>query len=308
MKLKPLLKPLLFILKLALTGYILWLIFAQIALGEVLQSIVSLPVGLVILLGLLSVLRHLLQYQNWHYSLLLNPMFRDSKSNVVISYFAGLALRFLVPGGASSVGKVLFLDNSSRYASLSSFGAERGFMTWVTWVFALGAGLFFYSGNMLIWISIGFVIIALAPLWAYWLLGLFAKTRQIKPGYRLRAPRLTLLQVVSALIMYLQYWLILQQSGAISFGGTLTRMSLTNFSNSIPITFAGLGLRESFAIHFLADAGFTATQAVTTTLTVFVFQDVMPGIVGAVTLLVAKKKPRQIGSDGSIGSHHFSGI
>ncbi|MDZ4182757.1 MAG: lysylphosphatidylglycerol synthase domain-containing protein, partial [Candidatus Cloacimonadaceae bacterium] len=214
------------------------------------------------------------------------------RRDVMISYLIGLALRFLIPGGSASAGKVLFIDNSSHYASLFSFGAERAFMTWVTWTFAFAAGLFYFGSDVLIWILIGFILIALAPIWAYWLLNLSAKSRRWRESYRQSAPKLATLQLLSAFLMQLQYWLVLQQSGVISFGQSLTRMSLTNFSNSIPITFAGLGLRESFAIHFLADAGFTATQAVAATLTVFVFQDVLPGIVGAVTLLIAKKKPR----------------
>ncbi|MDZ4181734.1 MAG: hypothetical protein U1B83_02565, partial [Candidatus Cloacimonadaceae bacterium] len=63
MKLKPLLKPVLFALKLLLSGYILRVIFARIEITDVLQSIWNLPVGLILLLALLSGLRHLIQYQ-----------------------------------------------------------------------------------------------------------------------------------------------------------------------------------------------------------------------------------------------------
>jgi glycosyltransferase 2 family protein len=66
-------------------------------------------------------------------------------------------------------------------------------------------------------------------------------------------------------------------------------MSLTNISNSIPITISGLGLREGFAIHFLKDFGFGAEQAVAATLSVFLMHDVIPALVGAIVLLRARK-------------------
>ncbi|MDP2174022.1 MAG: lysylphosphatidylglycerol synthase domain-containing protein [Candidatus Cloacimonadaceae bacterium] len=289
-KLKPLLKPLFFALKLLLTGYILWRIFARIAFVDVLQSILELPTWLILFLILSSVLRHLIQYQNWRFSLQLNPFYRENKRDVLTSYLIGLPLRFLIPGGSASMGKVLFVDNSSRHASLFSFGAERAFQTWATWTFALAAGLFYFGGSALVWVLVGFAVIALAPLWAYGIFGLFEKSRVLMDGYRQKAPKIASLQLFGALIMHLQYWLILRQSGVIPLFQSLMRMSLTNFANSIPVTVAGLGLRESFAIHFLADAGFNPAQAVAATLTLFIFQDILPGIAGAFVLLSAKRK------------------
>jgi hypothetical protein len=66
-------------------------------------------------------------------------------------------------------------------------------------------------------------------------------------------------------------------------------MALTQFSNSIPITVAGLGLRESFAIHFLKTAGITAEQAVSATLSLFFIQDVLPALIGTWFLVRTKK-------------------
>jgi len=50
-----------------------------------------------------------------------------------------------------------------------------------------------------------------------------------------------------------------------------------------------LGLREGFAIHFLAGIGFSAEKAVSASLTLFFIQDVLPALIGIYYLIIGKK-------------------
>lgn len=282
-------KAVLYFLKLALSAYILWRIAGKIDFGSALQGMLSLPLGLVILLICLSAVRHIAQYHNWLFALSINPAFTKHKREVLQSYLIGLPLRFAVPGGHASIGKIFFISNSSRSASFWSTALERGFMTWGTWTFAALAAVIYYP-QIPLWLRVLAVFFCAAlPVILYKLLSIKANWRHLQTPYTKQAPRMMGMQISSNLITYLQYWLILSSVLNIGWWQSAIRMALTQFSNSIPITVAGLGLRESFAIHFLKTAGISAEQAVSATLSLFFIQDVLPALVGTWFLIKAKK-------------------
>ncbi|MDD4309934.1 MAG: lysylphosphatidylglycerol synthase domain-containing protein, partial [Candidatus Cloacimonetes bacterium] len=121
------------------------------------------------------------------------------------------------------------------------------------------------------------------------ILGMKQQWKAIQKPYLQQAPKMMSLQIANTLITYLQYWLILNLFIPITWLNACIRMGLTQFSNSIPITIAGLGLRESFAIHFLRSTGINAEQAVSATLSLFLIQDVLPALVGAYFLIRTKR-------------------
>ena len=286
---QPLIKTLLYILKLLITAFILWIVFKDINLRELLHSMLRLPVWMFLVLCAGSFLRHWAQLRNWRHALSLNPSYIMNDKDVLRSYLIGLPLRFAVPGGPASLGKVFWVDNSSHMASVLAFGIERGFLTWATWSFASGAALYYYTAIPL-WVRmIVFLLCLTAPFWGIPILKAWPKGRAALPAYQKLFPRMALLQVGAALIAYSQYWLILNTHLRISWPQSLKLMALTNFSNSIPITLAGLGLRESFAVHFLDSAGFSAAQAISTTLSLFVIQDIIPALIGLGVFLTRKK-------------------
>lgn len=286
---RPLIKNLVYLLKLLITGYILYRVFKNVQLGEIIGSMTSLPLGVVLAVLVGSALRHWIQYQNWSHALRLNPTYQIDRKEVLSSYLVGLPLRFAIPGGSASMGKIFWVQNSSRLASLLAFAAERGFLTWSTWVFASGAAMFHYQ-SISPWIRIPvFILCLVLPLLVYPILRLSSRGKDARPHYKKLAPRMAMLQITAGLITFTQYWLLLNQHLKISWPHSLRLMALTNFSNSIPITLAGLGLRESFAVHFLAKASFSASQAISTTLTLFVIQDMIPALIGLGVFFTRKK-------------------
>ena len=278
-----------YVFKLALSLLILILIFRRIDSARASELIVQMPAVLLMQVFLLSVLRHFVQLNNWRCSLHLNPLYVNKPRELLASYLIALPLRFLLPGGHASFGKIFYVSNSSRWASLISTTTERLFMTWSTWTFAAIAAFWHYPALNPDLRTALVIFCAFMPLYAALIIGCKAKWQQYHVAYVQQAPRMMLLQVANTLLMYLQYHLILNHLGSIALKETWIGMSLTNVSNSIPITISGLGLREGFAIHFLKDFNFSAEQAVAATLCVFLVHDVIPALVGAVVLLRAKK-------------------
>ncbi len=287
---KKTLQVLLNIAKIALTFYILWLIISQINWKEMQASLSALPYWVLALVVALSALRHLGQYFIWRWALQINPLYELDRREQLSSYLIGLPLRFVLPGGGASLGKVLFVRNSSRWASVLAFVWEKGFLTWGTWSFGFLAVLLFYP-DVHLWLRLAALAFCFtAPLWTYFLIGLRHRSRPLQRGFLRYAPRMSVTQLLISLLTLVQYWLILDKLLPVGFWDSLVRMSLTQFSNSIPITFAGLGLRESFAIHFLKDLGYSASQAVSATLIVFLIQDVLPALIGLEPLNKARQE------------------
>lgn len=285
---KAVLKKLGYALKLLLSIVITWLVFRKIKLEDVVEGIVSIPLWMAGLVLLISVLRHYLQYQNWWLALQMNPNFVARKRDIQNSYLIGNLLRFMLPGGHGTFGKVFFIENSSRTATIVAVTSERAAQTWAVFLFAaLGASYFYLDWALeLRLILLG--LIFLFP-WFLWLVVRKHKAlAEIKDGYRRDVPWMLTIQVCGALLTMLQYWLLLNNMRQISFPHTVFRMSLVQFSDTIPITISGLGLREGFAMHFLEDSGFSAKQAITATLGLFVFQDIFPAMVGLVVMILHK--------------------
>ncbi len=286
----PVIKLVLYLFKLGLSGIILWQIALRVDFSLAIKGISSLPIITIIMVVLITCLRHLAQYLNWYCALKINPDFKAAPGEVFSSYMIGLPLRFAVPGGHASLAKVLYISNSSRLASLWSTLLERGFMTWSSWCFAAAAA-FFYFTQFTPWLFIGiFMFCLLIPEFIKLGLGYKPEWQELRNSYNIYAPRMLILQVTNSLLTYLQYWLILNSLFSLSAWETWMRMALTQFSNTIPITIGGLGLREGFAMHFLKGAGISAEQAVSATLSLFIIQDIIPALAGTPFLLNARRK------------------
>jgi len=282
-------KSLSYIAKALFTLLLLYLIFRRIDLAAALQNAGRLSLVSVLSVLALSALRHFIQCNNWRCALHLNPGYIYDRRQVRDSYLLALPLRFLIPGGHAAFAKIFYLKNTSLLASFIATSAERLFMSWATWTFAAIAAFFFFPG-LNIYLRILFILIAaFLPLWTALLMRMKPSFRPHLPAYAAQAPKMMLLQIANTLLMFLQYYIILNQLGMISAIDTWLGMGLTNLSNSIPITISGLGLREGFAIHFLQAFDFSSEQAVAATLSLFIFHDLIPALIGAVVLFRTKR-------------------
>lgn len=278
-----------FLLKLGVTVLILYSIFSRYPISGVLKTIVKLPAWLLLFMAFTTIIKHFTQYRNWRLSLQLNPVYQRSRKNELSSYLIGIPLRFMIPGGAATYGKMFFVQNSSKMASAMSVTSEKFFMTWTSWLYASLAVFFYYP---LLPFALRILIIALCmmiPIGAYMLLGRFEKSKKIQPEYLKIAPMIMGNQILYVFITILQMWQILRIFEPIGFFPAAIRIALMNFANTIPITISGLGLREGFAIHFFKTAGINAEIAVSATLCLFIFHDLIPALIGSIVLLRTKK-------------------
>ncbi len=280
-----------FALKLLVTALILWGLFRRMDLGQVWQNLINQPPWLILAILGLAVLRHWGQYLAWQYSLQVNPLYTLKRKEVFESYMIGQALRFAVPGSWGILGKVAFVSNSSKGASVISCFLERIYVTWSIFVFASLALLYLPQGipGWIRWSLFAWLITL--PVWLYFLLYLNRRWNHLRPNYIRYAPRLTLLMVATTLLNLFQYWLMLHLTQAVSFWDVVKRMSLSHLSYSIPITVAGLGLKESFAISLLSKIGLQAESIASTTLAIFIINDVVPALIGA-GIFLKVREPR----------------
>ncbi|NLO43373.1 MAG: hypothetical protein GX106_00210 [Candidatus Cloacimonetes bacterium] len=286
-----------FFIKLLLTALMLWFVFRRLDPAAIKSSVESLPIVLIIGIILISVLRHYIQYLNWFCALKMNHGVKFKRKEVMASYLVAQPLRFAIPGGSASFAKIFYLENTSVFASFIATSTERLFLTWATWSFAAIAYLCLFTTHSLI-LRLGLVVLLVfIPLWTAFILAAIPKTKKYLSGYLIQAPMMMLLQIANTSLMYLQYYLLLNRFVRIDAIETWLGMSLTNISNSIPITISGLGLREGFAMHFLADYGFNAEQAVAVTLSLFVFHDVIFALIGAGVLIASPAKQKKLRKD-----------
>ncbi|MBM4403823.1 MAG: flippase-like domain-containing protein [Candidatus Cloacimonetes bacterium] len=290
MKMKRWLKVLMFLVKVAVSLVILILIFRRIDGRGVFATMLSTPIGILAVLIGLGGVKHGLHYLNWRYVLEFNPGYQVKGNEALISYLIGAALRFLIPGGHATYGKMFYLSNVSIRGSVMSVTFEKMFQTWTIWMMAGSAAL---TGlDLLPWWSVAVfcLLCAVFPLAMYYGLGISGKTALIKPAYARRVPLIISWQTLSLGIVFIQYWLLLNRFYPVSYLETGKVFSLVHFAHTIPISISGLGLRESFAIWLLRDSAFTATLVVSVTLTVFVVNEILPALIGAVLLMVHRTK------------------
>ncbi len=273
-----------------LTIGLLYLILRRIDLAILYETIISVSIVSIIFVLITAGIKTAFEIRNWYSYLTILPGNSPSLSEIIKSHLIGRALHFTIPGGYGVVGKILFLKNSKK-KSLLSVGIERFFQTWLIFLFASLAGFFYFENiNLFIRIAV-MLIVLLAPILAYYLKILFKNNELFFTNYLQKVPEIISIQILYMIITILQYYVILNQIGSLTLFQTFISVPLILFANTIPITYGGLGLREIFAISVLQRFSYEPAQAITTSLTIFFINTVLPSLVGAIMLMFHKKSP-----------------
>ncbi len=279
----------LFILKILITVIILVIIFRKLHLSDLYCNFIEIPLRIIVLLLLTTIIKLTTQYLNWKKYLKINPDFSGSNLDILKSYFIGDALRFILPGGYGTFGKIYFLNNKKVLTAIS-IGLEKFFQIWVNLLFASFAAIFFFESVSIYLKLILFLLILFLPLIIY-TISFFWRAKKIYFKQYLKIiPHVLFLQLLHNFLTIIQYYLILNIFISISFFKTLISVSLFMIANIIPITYSGLGLRETFAINILAKADAVPEVAVTSSLTIFFFNLVLPAFLGLYFILKSRKK------------------
>ncbi len=284
-------KRIIFILKLLLSLIIFYLILRDINIHLLVENFNKLSIGVILLLIIATILKKILQMWNWQRFLIIDPEYKPTRQRVISTFFIGEALRFLLPGGYGIVGKIYFIDNSKRNSFLS-IGLEKFFQIWTSLALACIAG-FFYFENIALWIRISLNIVVLLLPFFLVLIRHFVKHESIQSytkQYIRYAPTIIIRSFIMMFITAIQYYLIIGFFGNVGFSSILLVVPLILSANLLPITYGGLGLRESFAISILDKYGIVPEAAITCSLTIFVLSSILPALIGLVYIIKSRNR------------------
>ncbi len=280
-----------YFVKIIITSIILYFIFRKINFHQLYLSFKELKLSCIYLIVFTAGIKILIEYINWGHYLKINPDYKPKKSEIFSSHMIGHALRFLIPGGHAVIGKMYFVENEKKLSFLS-LGIEKFFQIWINLLFASFAAIFYFRNKFIIPTILAFVFIIFLPFIIYLLKHLDRKknlTIYFKEYWKI-IPRIFVMQIVYMFLTIFQYFILLNNFVSFHFFSAVVSIPLILFSNLIPITYAGLGLREKFAIEILAKYNISSETAVATSLTIFIFNVLIPALIGLFFMIKRKRK------------------
>ncbi len=280
-------KKLIFFLKIIISIAILAYIYSKVDFNIFVDNIKHLSFTTIVILLISSLLKHVTQCSNWYNALTINPNYKPKLLEILKTYFIGLSLRFVVPGGHATYGKMYFIDNSKK-ATFVSVLIEKFFQTWGNLFYAsIATMLYFTELAFSLRLSL-LIFVTLSPLILLIVVYLIPKYRKHTKQLKNIFPKIILSQLFFIPLTMIQYWLILSTFTDVSILHSCISTALILSANVIPITYSGLGLREYFAINVLSKYNVSETSAVTTALIIFIINTMIPAVLGAI--LIASHK------------------
>lgn len=276
--------------KLCISVGILYLVFSRIDLpriGEVLLNTGWRRLGLIAIAGLGIWCVEYLRFV----AALLPIIDRDKEMPLWRVFFSGYALRFVIPGGHGELGKMLFIGG--RYLQrVLAYIIDKGSLA-VTVLFAglISAWKIYPQYRSHYWI-----ILLVIPLLVL-LIGVFYRKLHSKISgiveypYKAILPVTIPLSLLHVLLMVLQYWLILRNFD-VSFWTLFGTVSIIMIALMLPISLAGLGVREWISLQVLVQFNVTREAALLAPLLVFFWNVLLPALIGIGTMLLFKMKLR----------------
>ena len=280
-----------YLIKIIITSIILYFIFRKINFHQLYISFTELKLSYILLIVFTAGLKILIEIVNWGSYLKINPEYSPKQYEIFKSHMIGHALRFLLPGGSAVVGKMYFVENEKKMSFLS-VGIEKFFQMWINLLFASFAAIFYFRHKFILPSILAFIFIFFFPFIIYLFKHLDRKknlTKYFKQYWKI-IPRIIVMQIIYMFLTIFQYFIILNNFLSFHFFSAVVSIPLILFSNLIPITYAGLGLREKFAIEVLAKYNISPETAITASLTVFIFNVLIPSLIGLYFIIKRKKK------------------
>ena len=277
-------------LKIVITILILFFISKKINIHQLQKSFSEIALLTIVIIILTTLIKLFIQYNNWEKYLKLNSDYIPQKYEVLKSFFIGMSFHFFLPAGLGLFGKMYFVNNTKR-ATTVSVGVERIFVTWKNLFFASFAAIFFFQSINIFLKIIIFVFVTSLPFLLY-LFNYLTKNQKIKSyfdNYLKIVPRIIIMQIIFVFISFYQYFLILKTFSSMKFFDVVISVPIVHFSHIIPISFSGFGLREMFAMNVFSKYNISTEAAITTTLTIFIINSVLPALVGLYFLIKSKQ-------------------
>ena len=217
--------------------------------------------------------------------LTLKPVAQSVKRSLLIKvFFTGYAMRFILPGGYGEIGKMLFVPGSNPGKVIAYLMDKVSFIVVVLASFVVSfwyifPGKRFYLIIPPVLILGGYLLIKRLKMGQITKWFSFNNYPLLKIGYK--ALGLSLVQFV---IVILQYWYLLHSTG-IPLKVVAGVVSIILTVIMIPVTMAGLGLREWASWKLFQNFNIPQELALATPLMIFTVNVLIPAIIGAIVFL-----------------------
>ncbi|MBN2424171.1 MAG: flippase-like domain-containing protein [Calditrichaceae bacterium] len=276
-------------------GLLIWL-FTRFDTVEIFAVMISFDWYIIGMLLVLVFLNIYMQFYRWQY--LVSSHSTDYQvKDLLPSFFAGFALRMMIPGGYAEVSKVLLMPGKKR-GKVVAFGLEKYFET--------------YIKLMLVLFALPFVIKSYSRyFWILTILGVaayFAFPRLLRTKYLIKLQekdikyhglffKTLLFTILIFSLLMAQYALLLNNLGHLELNKTIVAVIFIWGGGLIPVTVSGVGVRENLAVYFLGQYGIPAETAVGVSLLIFFLNALVPAAIGMVFIIRKRKELKTAGSD-----------
>ena len=275
----------------ALVGLILVLwILSQIDRSKFYAYFLGLDLNMILLVLPLSILSLGVQFWRWKY--LVSTYSSDySDLDLLPSFFAGFAFRLMIPGGHAELSKVYLLPGKKR-GKVVAFGMERIFQTFVKIILAVGLLTVHFPQYQIYYLLV--IVLTVAGYFVLPHIKLLTSLYEKEVSYHFVFLWSLLFSSGVYIIMLLQYYILLRTAYPISFSATAYTVVYLWSAGLIPVSISGLGIREGLAVYFFGLYGVPAAFAVATSLFLFVFNAILPALVGVYYIYQKREHLKEI--------------
>ena len=254
-------------------------ILSRVDRTQMIKAISSIHFLVVISLLALAVVNLGVQFLRWKY-LVESHSDHYNKKDLLPSFFAGFALRLMIPGGHAEITKVFLLPGKKR-GKVVAFGIEKYFQTYIKLILVLiTIPLVFPEYRMVLWSAAAIVMASYFFLPLIFQHSLMKKIQEKTVNHhRIFVYTLFYSLAIFSLLIY-QYYILLNDFHSIDILDTSISVIFIWGSGLLPISVSGLGVRENLAVFFLAKYGIPAYAAVGASLFIFFINAIVPALIG----------------------------
>jgi uncharacterized protein (TIRG00374 family) len=298
------------IAKLMVTILLLAVILWRVPLDELVGSLSDLRSWPLVAAIALTPAIQALKIAKWHYvARQAQPTL--SYRSAAVSLLVGVAVGLITPGRAGELTRVLYLDTERKAEFLSLVVADRMLDLIIIVLFA-GISVWLLAGPQYgLILLVGAVLLGTSLGVSRALTRWMQETDRSFPGKERLEQLLGQLQVlhprviVSGLVLsaltfclaLVQFYWLLTAFEPVPLESATVSFPLLLLAGVMPITVAGIGIREGTAALVLASYGVAEAAAIDATFLSFALNTLIPGIVGALLIAVTKRNQTIAQSD-----------
>lgn len=298
------------ILKIIISGILLYVIFLKIDFGQLILSfrkgdIARLLIGVALGCGF-----NLVKFMKWHY--LINAgEHNHSFVDGIKSYMIGNSLGMVTPLRAGDLGRALYFGREERARIMGLTVMDRFTELVVVLLLSIaGSFMLFDRGAGLVVLTVavtGVVMLYSAGLLNGIFRGIVANGRIGNKLIRLTdilrvldkktISVILMFSIIAFLLCIIEFYFLISAFEVISLPAVFMVAPLITLSSILPVSLMGLGVREGISIVLLENFGISAPAAVSAAFLLFVINNASISAIGIIFLTKVKiKEPKSVNS------------